>query len=716
MKNGINVMLSVGDIVVDNKGGKKHRVVAIVGNEITLCEMGISQFVLSLLNKETLFNLVETNDLVIQKEEPFVFNKDDLSDSAKEKFEIKQKMMLEVVNAYAPSFIELSGRKSKEDVKRIMEKYSMPRNSFWRTCTNYFQSGLQDYSLVDAKIFGVNTGKTYNQKTKGGRPSEYSELTGVVLDDEIRGYFDEALKDYKSGRYKSYRSAYDKMNVLHFTRTELINGVSTMVLLPVSERPTFRQFSYYLAKHLTKQEKDLIKTSALEQRNNKRLIVSDTLFGVKGPGDMVEIDACEVDISLVSAIDPSKTVGRPIVYFMIDVYSRIILAMSVAFDNNSILGLTNLFLNLADDKQKYCEKYGISYENSKIWPSNIIPNNVRVDRGSEFRGKEFERICNELGINRILVAPGSGSLKGVVEQSFHQLHSKQNVHIENHGLIEKRYDSKHHQTAMLNVEEYTKMVIGFVLTHNQQCLSTYPLTKEMILQKVKPIPALLWEYGINNGYSPRPIPSKEQYLYNLMIPIKAKVNRRGICYKDLWYLNSDDRLLAREMFDAGNKKVSFEARMDMRDVGAIYYIRNNKLMVAKLNPLLNGNSDYSGLTMKQYEDFLKGKRELLAEGKVNNEELSAFTYAMNNNIVAEAQKPSLPEYKNMRPTREIEKQAKSKSNRISQRLETTKQEDVLDVVELVEPEVMAEKPVKEINNNKSILPTYNSWDEALEDW
>lgn len=431
---------------------------------------------------------------------------------------------------------------------------------------------------------------------------------------------------------------------------------------------------------------------------------------------MVEIDACEVDISLVSAIDPTKTVGRPIVYFMIDVYSRIILAMSVAFDNNSILGLTNLFLNLADDKQKYCEKYGISYENPKIWPSNIIPNNVRVDRGAEFRGKEFERICNELGINRILVTPGSGSLKGVVEQSFHQLHSKQNVHVEKHGLIEKRYDSKHHQTAMLNVEEYTKMVIGFVLTHNQQCLSTYPLTKEMILQKVKPIPALLWEYGINNGYSPRPIPSKEQYLYNLMIPIKAKVNRRGICYKDLWYLNSDDRLLAREMFDAGNKKVSFEARMDMRDVGAIYYIRNNKLMVAKLNPLLNGNSDYSGLTMKQYEDFLKGKRELLAEGKVNNEELSAFTYAMNNNIVAEAQKPSLPEYKNMRPAREIEKQAKSKSNRISQRLDTTKQEDVLDVVELVEPEVMAEKPVKEINNKKSILPTYNSWDEALEDW
>ena len=716
MKNGINVMLSVGDIVVDNKGGKKHRVVAIVNDEITLCEMGISQFVLTLLNKETLFNLVDIGDLAIQKDEIFVFDKDKLPDNVKEKFELKQKMMLEVVNAYAPSFIDLSGRKSKEDIKTIMEKYNMPRNSFWRVCTSYFQSGLQEYSLVDSRYFGTNTGKQYKYETKTGRPTEYLESAGIVITDLVRGYFNDALKDYKSGRQKTIKDAFDKMNLLHFTRTEIINGQQTMVLMPVSERPTLTQFRYYCNKHLTNQEKDLIKTSALEQRNNKRLIVSDTLFGVKGPGDMVEIDACEVDISLVSAIDPTKTVGRPIVYFMIDVYSRIILAMSVAFDNNSILGLTNLFLNLADDKQKYCEKYGISYENPKIWPSNIIPNNVRVDRGAEFRGKEFERICNELGINRILVTPGSGSLKGVVEQSFHQLHSKQNVHVEKHGLIEKRHDSKHHQTAMLNIEEYTKMVIGFVLTHNQQCLTTYPLTKEMILQKVKPIPALLWEYGVKSGFSPRPIPSNEQYLYNLMIPIKAKVSRRGICYKDLWYLNSDDRLLAREMFDAGNKKVSFEARMDMRDVGAIYYLRNNKLMVAKLNSMLNGNSDYSGLTMKQYEDFLKGKRELLAEGKVNNEELSAFTYAMNNNIVEEAKKPSLPEYKNMRPAREIEKQAKSKSNRISQRLETIKQEDVLDVVELVEPEVMAEKPVKEINNKKSILPTYNSWDEALEDW
>ena len=36
---------------------------------------------------------------------------------------------------------------------------------------------------------------------------------------------------------------------------------------------------------------------------------------------MVEIDACEADVSLVSELDPDQAIGRPIVYFMIDVYS-----------------------------------------------------------------------------------------------------------------------------------------------------------------------------------------------------------------------------------------------------------------------------------------------------------------------------------------------------------------------------------------------------------
>ena len=714
----MDIALSVGIIIIDETNNKKYRVIAIVKDEITLCEMNITALSLSVLNMQTLLTLMADQKFSIYDDEKYIFIKEDLPKEAKKKFELKQKMMTEVVKAYGPSYMNMMGKKSKTTITEIIQKYNYPKSSFWKLCAKYFQSGMQDYVLIDGRYLGLNKGKNYSYNEKGGRPETY-QSTGIVIDDNVRSFFEEALKDYKSGRQKSIKNAFDKMNLLHFTRTEIINGQVQVTLMPASERPTYRQFYYYVSKHITNQEKDLIKTSALEQKNNKRLLVSDSLNGVNGPGDMVEIDACEADLSLVSVIDPSKTIGRPIVYFMVDVYSRIILAVSVAFDNNSMLGLSNLFLNLADDKQEYCERYGISYENKDIWPSNIIPNRIRVDKGAEFRSKEFERICNELGIERNIVLPGCGSLKGIVEQSFRQLHLKQNHHLENHGLIEKRHDSKHHNEAMLNIEEYTKMVIGFVLTHNQQCLTNFPLTKDMILKKVQPIPALLWKYGVNNGFAPRPIPSLEQYLFNLMTPINAKVSRKGISHKELYYLNTEDRKLAREMFDAGNKRKDFEARMDMRDVGAIYYIRDNKLMIAKLNPLIQGNAEYAGMTMKQYEDFRKGKKELLATGRVNNEELSAFNYAMNNAIVEEATKPMLPSAKNMRPAREIEKQAKSKSNKISKRLEQSKLEAPKTEGALVEEfieEITECPPAEEVPVKKNKLNTYSNWDEALEDW
>ena len=69
--NNIGVMLSVGNIVVDTHNNKKYRVVAIVNNEITLCEMDIPNFSLSLVDREVLFSLIVKNEFLIEINEPF---------------------------------------------------------------------------------------------------------------------------------------------------------------------------------------------------------------------------------------------------------------------------------------------------------------------------------------------------------------------------------------------------------------------------------------------------------------------------------------------------------------------------------------------------------------------------------------------------------------------------------------------------------------------
>ena len=76
------------------------------------------------------------------------------------------------------------------------------------------------------------------------------------------------------------------------------------------------------------------------------MLVSDNLLNVHGPGDLFEMDEVEMDVSIVSEVDPTKVIGRPIIHAMVDVYSRMITAVSVSLENNSVLGFTNCLLNL----------------------------------------------------------------------------------------------------------------------------------------------------------------------------------------------------------------------------------------------------------------------------------------------------------------------------------------------------------------------------------
>ena len=92
--------------------------------------------------------------------------------------------------------------------------------------------------------------------------------------------------------------------------------------------------------------------------------------------------------------------------------------------------------------------------------------------------------------------------------------------------------------------------------------------------------------------------------------------------------------------------------MDKRFVNDIYYIRNGNLMKASLNEMITGNADFADLTEKEWNDYRKGKSQLDAKGRIQNEDLSAFNYSVNQEIVESAQK-TLILIKNMRVTRNL---------------------------------------------------------------
>ena len=521
----------------------------------------------------------------------------------------------------------------------------------------------------------MRTTSTRKYEKKVGRPGKYNNYKCIV-DSTVKEQFDDAIESLLKSkkRWTSIVDAYDYVIQKYYTKYYTESGVTTYKEVSVEERPTYRQFYNYYQKHTNQLEKDIVKTSLAEVRNDKRIKRADTMYGVYGVGDLVECDACEMDVGLVKMDNVEQSIGRPVVYCMIDVASRVILAVSVSFENNSFLGITNLLLNLSDDKVEYCRQYGIDIDPA-LWPSNIIPKRIRFDRGAENTSHKLEEVLQRLHIERELVTAATGSLKGNIEQQFRQMHLAQNMIVEDKGLIEKRHDSNHHKEAVLTIEEYTKLVINFVLAHNQNPDLSYKLTRDMIEDgNTDTTPINLWNYWNRVTASPRPITTANilQYRYDLMLSYTAKINNEGIHFiGGHIYDNFEDKDLQTLKYENGDQKVNFEVRYDPRNVNYLFYIKENKLCTARINTDKQVNGGFINLTFDEMKKLDAKRNQILAVNRQTHEEVRRNRNSANRAVVNGAVQRSTGNYantKDMRENRELEKQNVRYSNSIASRL------------------------------------------------
>ena len=661
------IEIRVTDIITIEQ--TQYRVIGYRAGLFSLCEMNTKKLTIFLLPSKDLVKWATEGAARVEKSNSSNILLPDLKD---ENYLKKQALMQFIMQEYGPLYEKLYGKTTKTNLKKTMEDLGIQRDAAWRAIRRFLQSGLDMAAIVDGRSLRSGKRNPYKYSKKTGHPTMNALGKGVPLTDEIRTYFDEAIKDFLIGRAKTKKDAYMTMIEKHFINEEETPTGIRVSVLPDNLRPTLKQFLNYTRVRVPQEEIDKAKTSAREQRNNKRLLLSDNLQGVMGPGDLWEVDECEIDLSLVSVENPSVTVGRPIVYVMIDVYTRMIVAYSVAFDNNSVLGITNCFLNLLDDKQELCNRFGIQI-GANEWPSKILPLRLRSDYGAEYISHAMDTICCKLGVAKELVSPATGSLKGQVEQLFHQIHAAQNSLLEGKGLIEKRYDSNHHQEATLNIQEFEAVLLTYIVGHNRKYMEKYPLTKDMRQQNVEPCPIDLWKYGVSLNGSPRPITNEVMFRHSLLLPVKASVGRAGITFKELFYINLQDEALLRDMYLAsthGKKKLE-SACIDPRNIGHLYYIREGKLMTASLNYKKTGMKEYEGMTLSEYNALHNKKKDDDAIGRETNLQMDIAIRDRQAKIVSEAQKRHLsPSTENLRANRAAEKKARAQQMPIIPKEET----------------------------------------------
>ena len=522
----------------------------------------------------------------------------------------------------------------------------------------YVQSGLRDFSLLSYKR--ENTGRqTRYSSVKLGRSSNDEEL-GVPSTPELHRQFDDAIEFYKNKKEcSSWQDAYDYLIKKYYEKKATDkNGRKTKT--EIYPQPTLKQLTYYARKQMTGKDIEIVKTSEMEYRNDSRVLTASSETGVYAPFGLVEVDAVEFDVSLVDVDHYYLTVGRPIIYLMKDVLTRMIVAASIGFDNNAVVACVSCFANLAEDKVKLFRQYDIIVDNPNYWLTGYKPMKVRFDNGSDFVSKHIRGVCRELNIQIDTVPPGTGSYKGVIERSFHDAHDKLNKHFVNYGHI---YDGKpYHAQASLTIHEFIRMFFLYIIEYNTTLNTGISLTPDMTRKGVLPIPAVTMQYFLGMS-SPQPMPKGDELLQKLLHHGTAKLSRNGLTFEHLNYLNMEDEDLVESMQKAGTKRLSFPILYDPRSINMIYYVKDDVLTRARLNVNYKQQRTYLGMTFKEAEHLYEDQKELTKKAKKISgvtrrdidEEMEATA-----EIAKKRKKGVKSSTKNMRENREVAKQKRSK--------------------------------------------------------
>lgn len=551
--------------------------------------------------------------------------------------------------------------------------------------------------------------KTYKKGLRPGRKG----LSQVERNDTVIEQFDIMVQRYRAQKAElSFRQLYEDMVSRFYSEKRIVNGETVIEVYPCVMRPTQKQLYYYVRTQITEIEEYELHHGKRAMWNNKRALYSDTItpLKMKAIGVKYEIDEMEVDYELVSRVDHQQTIGRPILYLIVDVFSKMIVGYSLGFDNNSWAGVEMALLNMAEDKVEFCSRLGIKIQEEE-WPVHgVLPQEILSDNGSEYLSQYFESYVRQTGVELSFAPPAMGSMKSNVEQKFHQFNAGLNRKIP--GRIQRGvYGQPHKKSARLTIDEFEKIVVRFILNYNRNPMDQYPVSRDQFREGISPSPIAIWNYSFRRANGLKKIADMERYKLCLMADGRAKMTRGGIRFKNMLYVCDNLEWLGNEMvkvtFD-GEK--SIPVKYDKRNLDTLYFSGpSGKMGRAWLSERKYSNQFYQNLSIYEIElaDAEKTKRRAdYAEERLRNnlnctQEISA--------IVKDAKKKHKASNRteDTRQHRQLEKELTHKKRHIdleeqqSMEIRGSLEDKIEGARETYEGEVSFEKSMSEVSGKST---------------
>lgn len=470
----------------------------------------------------------------------------------------------------------------------------------------YLRSGRNKFSLIDHR--------KGNYRKKVPHSKDYENPKNDV--DEILKY---GLKMFV--KYGKPGMAYDAVLRRYFREpVEAPDGSSVkMVTLPEEERSVSYKMLYnYIRKHTEdysckgKDERD--------KQNNDRQLVGNSKTGVYELGQIVEADEMELGCYVVDQNDGETVLGKAVVYCMVEVLSGICIGAYVSLENNSMRGFQQVFLSLLEPHKNQTKGYNIDYD-EEDWPSMIVPNEIRCDRGSEYMSKAYSKAMGELGIRNTPVPPGCGSLKGVVESFNGLVQTYLKAQLKNNGYIEDKYRGCDlaKGAACLTLEEIRGLVYQSVILYNRRVFEGL-IDKKYVDNNVSPTPKGIFAYEKAHGRAGDPTnvndATRPAYLFAMLAKEEEKRKftwnrRKGIVYT---FYKTELRFYSQEPWFLDILKdephpEDIEVRYNVDDIRNVYIRYKKEIHRVPLAEKIEQQYTYADLTWDEYDECIRKKRD-----------------------------------------------------------------------------------------------------------
>lgn len=230
-----------------------------------------------------------------------------------------------VISLLLDDYVDVFAKKERNQrIRFAMEKTGESRLYVTRQLRRYWQRGMSPDALApDYSKCGV-PGQERTGTQKPGSKRTVSPGEGLAITDEVISFFKLAIEgfylvnsdiDLKEARTKAngfIKSKYPKIKK--------------------EDLPTERQFRYFYNKHYGKPYVVEARTPTIQYAKDVLPSHSTAATNNFGPGARYEIDATIADIHLVSEHDPDRIVGRPVVYKVKDVFSRMTVGLYVGLE------------------------------------------------------------------------------------------------------------------------------------------------------------------------------------------------------------------------------------------------------------------------------------------------------------------------------------------------------------------------------------------------